>query len=289
MLVKINSIFQVVSRYGEDNFWKLLNCDFRHPVSPRVFANSRIGRLTISGMYNYFLQRNMLSFVNETIIDRPKSLNANIHTVYLIRVENMILDLRFFNPLVFKQLVFIQIMERFVRIEPDVFQNLKRLRKLEMNARHYCNPIRRHGIAWIRSINSDLNVNLSNKTDVLEHMVKRYFQLQLRVLYNKTVRDYFPDEDFCLYGQFPFGQLVVFTLNFESHVIKSLFIGSFDPNEWVGKLTCTFEWLIRYFPTILSYFDDSSTIINSSSSSPTCDFVKMQAKCDKWTFSKRIL
>ena len=76
----------------------------------------------------------------------------------------------------------------------------------------------KQGIKWIKYINHDVNVSL------LGANVSQYskpIRIFLNIKYESDIKirnwNTFPDEDFCIYVDFPFNQLVIVSINFYGH------------------------------------------------------------------------
>jgi hypothetical protein len=63
-----------------------------------------------------------------------------------------------------------------------------------------------------------------------------------KFLNDYKIRTNFPDEDFCLYQNFPFEQLIVSLYDLHNHL------------ELIDdSLTCTYLWLIQFYPIYANY------------------------------------
>lgn len=284
---RISSIFQnqFDSNKVKYSDLELIRCEYRNPICPLIFNNSYFDIFTISDLVNTFYKENILSF--HTIGD----LNSNINTVNLIRIIDINVDLKLFNPSVFRQTNKISIFSDSVQsIDANrLFTNLSSLRKLELTTKIFRKMSHKYGTEWIGEINKHLHVNMTefsaNYTrfkDAPRFLIMGYDGMML----DRRVLTSFPDADFCLYKQFPFDQLVIF------YEINSL--GLSNKNV---QLTCTYLWLVKYYQYYLGYFNDEYSfekyqllrILNSSSfkSLGKCEFSQRLSLCDKTTYIKK--
>jgi hypothetical protein len=112
---------------------------------------------------------------------------------------------------------------------------VKQLRQLDCESEHFRSLNHVAGIEWIRNINKDLNLNLSDARQIYENQLKISF---IFLAVTPSMADVFPDEDFCLYKDFPFNQLVILI---HGCISKSVLYADRQ------KLTCTYLWLIQRY------------------------------------------
>jgi hypothetical protein len=107
----------------------------------------------------------------------------------------------------------------------------------------------RNGIEWIKCMNVaafdmvDLDSAESN-SNALSLLELNAILIEMRAVFSYdenclTFEKRFPDEDFCLYQEFPFRQLIILT----DHIFFSVVQNKTD------KVTCTFMWLAKYYTT----------------------------------------
>lgn len=94
--------------------------------------------------------------------------------------------------------------------------------------------------------------------------------------YRESFANHFPDEDICLYKEFPFNQLVIL-------IDELLFLKNTD------NLTCTYLWIARFFSIYATFNDAEDAItylktLNMSTITESivdCDFERRLEKCSK--------
>lgn len=274
------SIFQIYTLLKPKS-WKIVLSEINKPICPLAFQNSFIQNLGISG-YISFMSRRTLTFTNDTFDD----LNAVIIDLS-ISVFDANIDFNFLNPSVFNRLEVIVLERKVNSIHPDLFNRLNLLRVLELNNEYFRSIMHNQGIEWIKSINKGLHVNFSNINNSIENITKtKYIALNCNSEYGLSISllDLFPEEDFCLYKEFPFNQLV--------YIIETC-----DIRLTRKRLPCTFLYLIQYYELFLPFFDgDSGFFIITNfytnleeykSISNYCNFEKMLHKCNKSEFKVR--
>lgn len=147
-----------------------------------------------------------MKFSNETFNDS----NPSIIGLQLFHSENIALDSTFLNPSVFKNLLFIQVKCSLSSISIELFTSLKNLYIIHFETIYFRKLIHRNGIEWIRGINRDLHVNLSNLNDIIGNYktIKHVFLTSSKGLHIEPMSVVFPEEDFCVYKEYPFDQMV---------------------------------------------------------------------------------
>ena len=208
---------------------------FRNPICPLAFKNVFLINFLINGFNTYFSQR-LLRFTNDTFED----LNSFVF-VLQISISNVELNLEFLNPSVFEKLKVIIAYGKIKSIDPNVFVALTKLTKITFESDYVKGLMHdKRGIEWIKNINKQIIVNLSNQTEMNQNLksVKYLYLSCLNMIRTTHPSDIFPEEDFCLYKDFPFKQLVLLvqTCITEAH---------FD--YFRQKLSCTYLWLIQYY------------------------------------------
>ena len=151
-----------------------------------------------------------------------------------------------------------------------------------------------NGIEWIKNYNKDINYDLDNfsnqsidyLTDNIKYIDHNCFKSN--GLYSPPLTDIFPDEDFCLYKDFPINQLIAV---FENCPEKEMF----EYRNTI-KITCTYLWITRsykvliktYNPGMLVY-DIMNMLFNSNDykSISKCNFESRLELCNKSNFQAK--
>ena len=210
-----------------DIYYSKLTC-------PYVFMNTKLTRLTLNQISNSLLLKNQLEFidVNETSdfdLDNQDLFYLNIAITY----EK--LSLKILNKYVFKYLKRLIIIGIVYDIETDLFKNFKYLNFFSINFDNMKQLLENNN-KWMKHINSHVNVNLSDITDVNKNINKMLiFEIIQKngnvgsfSAFNKAYT--YPDEDFCLFEHFPHEKLVY----------------PFIVSGAILECSCTIYWLIKY-------------------------------------------
>ena len=282
----VMSIFQLKSRLIKTDFVFVIESgEFKTALCPLVFRNIYISRFMILGMVDSFYKKNVLKFTDDKFHD----IHSTIEHLSLQRVENINLNLELLNPYVFSKLVQILILGAVKTVDRHLFRNLASLRSISFHSVHFRKLIHRNGIDWIKEINEEKQYNLTeDKIEEYEDAfamenTARYIEIHDYIYFtNEPLFQVFPDEDFCVYEDFPFEQLVLIFHQFEIKFIKT------------EEFTCTYLWLIQYldfYYGIYKYFPDDfysryitmKTIIESKSfiERSKCNFKRRLELCNK--------
>ena len=237
----ISSLFQI-QRLDAKTWITMFHSEFKTTLCPLLFKNSDIKNVYFIGLVDSYYKRNILTIENRTFDD----LNSTILNLCIMKAEKINIDSNLLNPSVFQHLIYIYLSGSFNNIDGNSLNLLKELNEICIAKKNFRDIIHKNGIKWIRDLNAHLDVNLSN----FEELKKDYHQrreIQIGVFNSKTeIRSskLFPDEDFCLYKEFPFNQLVILMEYAYDHKIFALL----DSNR---HYTCSYLWLTQYFDRFL--------------------------------------
>ena len=213
----------------------IISSDLKQPLCPLVFNDSWIDMLQLIGLVDSFYKYNVLSFSNHTF----KNFTSSVKRLELDKVENINLDFNLLNPEVFNNITTIHIFGSINRIEESIFKPFQWLYSISFKTNYFRKMIHINGINWIKAINSNISVDLSNVTN-LWYNYKSIKIINLDCFYysqEENLAMVFPDEDFCLYVDYPFEQFVVLIQTCGPNVYQ------FIPIDY----SCTFLWLSQYY------------------------------------------
>ena len=257
----------------------LVDSQFKTTLCPLVFMYSNISTLFITGLADTFYKTNILTFENRTFED----LNSNIKELYFLKIENINIDSNLLEPSVFQNLRIILFIGSVKMIDGNSFNRLPSLYEIELEKEYYRDIIHKNGIKWIRNLNSNLDVNLSNFTETLNKYYRTKFIQIVSSGFSTEIRlsKLFPEKDFCLYKDYPFNQLVIlFESAYDERVLALL--------NSTTYYTCTYLWLAQYFDLILKIVNINSfkMVVRSKQfkSMSTCNFQYKLSLCDKSTY-----
>ena len=226
----------------------LFHSEFKTTVCPLVFKNSHLEEFYVIGLADTFYKRNILTIENSTFDD----LNSEINYLSIEKAEKINIDFNLLNPSVFQDLVTIYLSGSFNKIDGNSLNALKQLSIIQIVKRNYRDIIHKNGIKWIRDLNADVYVNLTNIINVEElkenyeistHIKIGFFDSKTEMRLSKL----FPDEDFCLYKDFPFNQLVILMEHIDKDIVKE----KLTLLNSTIHYTCSYLWLAQYFHLFL--------------------------------------
>ena len=216
---------------------------FKSTICPLMFNNSLIYNLNFISLVDTFYKRNILTFENQIF----NNLNSTIKYIS-IHAENVNIDSSLLHPSVFKRTVEFHLYGKLNRIDEGSIGALKSLNRIIFSKEYFRDMIHKNGIKWISGFNPNLRVNLSNLKDIQNKYGYRKKLFAECTSYIPEIRlsKVFPDEDFCLYKDFPFNQLVILSEFVEREKVYKLFNSSTSRDY-----TCTYLWLAQYFEKFL--------------------------------------
>lgn len=247
-----------------------------HPICPLVFRNALLSVLNINYLIDSYFFKNLIKFENSSLIS---DLNCSIGYLYLNDIYEIDVDSNLLNERVFKKTSTF-VFRGWVRsISEDAFVRLETLSAIKLHPVYGIEMLRRYGIKWIRAINSNVSVNLSNarefrsnenrlKTIDFYHTLNS--EMDVRILSGR-------DEDFCLFSAHPFRQLVVFTMS------ELVYYKNYN-----FTFSCTFLWLFKYYREIdrfrtsyqKVYPEDIKKMLQKANFTE-CQFAKRLERCKK--------
>ena len=274
------SIFQFFTKL-RNNGLQIYLTESNSRICPLVFKNFETPQLNLIGE-NSFFSKKTLSFSNESFPD----LNSTINWLF-IYIENFDLDTNFLHPDVFKHLKLILVDGKVRKIHPEIFTKLSNINSIYLNNRYLKNLMHTNGIEWIRNYNKNVSIDIeTNQIHGYSKNNAKYIYLDCFNSYRSNpVTDLFPDEDFCLYKDFPINNLV---LIFENCPIELEV-----HNE---KFSCTYLWLTRSYNLSIDLFEPSShnyrimsLLLSSDSykSRSMCNFTSRLKLCNKSNFQPK--
>lgn len=291
---RIMSIFQIRPRLA-DIF--LSDVDFPQTVCPLVFANTLVSRLTILGLMQTFYRTSVLRFENRTLFDGFRS---NIGAI-ILDVQNIKLDSSLLNPLVFQSTQVVYVRGFVSQLNGDFFREMSALKMINFQSIYFHKMIHKvGGIEWSKQINRHINVtNFSDPNSFDSSFLNdNGFLIQISCepfAEEFTIANVFPNEDICIYRDFPFRQLAILIRICKQAVTASLMSNN---NR---EFSCTYLWLIQYFERFAQVMNSSQgieltdsffdTLVSQSEEyrarRDTCEFTRRLAICDKSHFATR--
>lgn len=243
-----------------------------HPICPLFFRNALIFQLSIQYLVKSYYMKNVIMFSNYSNTSSSPSLNSFITHLEIDQGYGIDLDSKLLNPEIFARTNYFTFTSHINLIEEDVFRPFT-FEGIYFYSDNFIQLVRRQGIGWTKSINSNIRVDLSNLT--AELVVEKYPHRSVRVGLIAT-RDNFlgfeqhpiKDADFCLFHDFPFEQLVFF--------MGDLPLDIRHP-ENKSSISCISVWLYQY-----------NSIVFSGEISSSFDHQKLKLLIEECKFEERL-
>lgn len=226
------------------------------PICPLIFRNVSITILYFYNLVNTFYKSNVPKFLpmprKHELDNQMKNTVQGIKELKIHDFYMSHLDATLLSPHVFSEIWYLGLFGEIRSIERGLFTRFKRIRILGVLLKNFRRLCLNGGIAWMSDLNPDLNFDLPNLdwTHLMEQLGENK-SVNIRITSWSDVKssqyefsgqfeiepsNVFPDEDFCVYRDFPFHQLVQVTFDYYTNVIK--------------YESCTVAWLIRYYEII---------------------------------------
>jgi hypothetical protein len=204
---------------------------YTNKICSYVFTNTNLEHLYLSDISNSLIFVNRLEFL--VIINETKGENMLKFLVLSMYCET--LSVTNLNPFAFKHLEYLLIQRNLEHFEEVLFENFKEIKFISIKSDEIVNFFHR-GTKWLNSINKKLNVNLS-KIDELSQNISKLVSVEFNVLGFLVFNKYytFPNEDICLFKDFPHSQLVLPLIIFDA--------SRFEYTD----CTCSLVWLQQYY------------------------------------------
>ena len=280
-LTNPRSIFQLFTKVSK--ILELNSPESNTKICPLVFKDIEINKLLIDGE-NSYLSKRRLSFLPQTFDD----LNTTIYNLF-INVNNVNLDFELLHPSVFKNLKEIFVESKIDKIDANLFVSLKNVDKIYLTLEYMRSLMHTNGIEWIKNINRDVDCNLTNKSQLLEFSdrIKMINHNPDNTDISPSLPDVFPDEDFCLYKDFPINQLVFVVKQHFS--LKDLGL-NYSKKEEFG---CTYIWITRHYKQLVEIIPTETILYGlikrllDSDDYKSCKFDERLKRCNKTDFNRR--
>ena len=211
------------------------NVFYNNQICPYVFMNTKLEQLFLIEISNSLIFKNRVEFLN---INKTKDLDLNVKSLVFV-IFTMYCDsitITNLNPFLFKTLEFLIIKGNLEYIDEHLFENFHEISYIAIRSDVLKNFFHR-GTKWINSLNKNLNVSL-NVQFQFKHNIQRLVSIEFDVinwfLFNKYYT--FPNEDICLFKDFPHSQLVLPLIVFNP--LK------FNNEE---ECSCTMIWLVQNY------------------------------------------
>ena len=253
----------------------------RNKLCPYLFHYSQLISLTVFSHTNSFIKKNMFNFleINETLGEK---IHLNEFRYFFIYMKFDTLNDKIINKYVFKKIEQIRVYGYVLNIQYDLFKNLNNVNAIIINTLKI-RTLFHNGNDWlgfIRYSYKSISLNAKrNEPELLLILANRYVPDTLTDLYG------YPDEDFCLFSQFPHDKLVYPLIQ--------------PGDNALINCSCTLLYLIKdtysfvYIDNIIEQIISSGEFVNIANfyckqdllKKHACNFSTRLSKCNKSNFS----
>jgi hypothetical protein len=203
--------------------------NYENKICPYVFDRTQLEYLEFFQITNSLIFMNRLEFLSIN-----QSTNE-IQTDSLWRLKLSVafekISLRNVDKHAFKSLTHLILSGYVDDIDGEIFMYLKKIRLIQIAIENFSQFFHASATRWMSHLNSNLNINVNNPIDVgmnVKSIIAVEFLDEAQSL-KKSYR--YPDEDICLFRQFPHTRLVVPVIVLD---------------EAIEKCSCTLLWLLQY-------------------------------------------
>ena len=264
---------------------------FSSNTCPLIFSNIKLNFINFNQISDSFVEKNIFGFQNISE-DLLKKLNSSIYQLN-IKFYHTDLKSNLLNNYVFFNLTVLDLNGQIKQIQQDLFKYFINIRFIRFRMQNIQHILVRNN-KWLDSLNSDLNIDINNETQINDNG-NRFITLVLyQTFYNVTLYDY-PEKDFCYFKDFPHKRLVLPKLrpNYktscsctEIYMIKYSYLFSRAMNRYLDSLSGQY-YLSQYFVETLNDFKFTHCINTSFQETITnCNFNKRLILCNIKTKEK---
>lgn len=210
-------------------------------ICPLIFQNLSIDMLLFRPLIDTFYLSTKTVY---DILPDSKDLNVQINGLVFRDCVRIKLNKQLLNIHLFKNIVTLEILGNIELIEDNLFKSFKKIKTINFDGQNFRQQAHRTQLKWVKSINSNIQIDPKNLTQMYQnlHLLRRinlffkdpayfdYENFHRSIDLNNT----FPEEDFCLYKDLPFDQMVFFVFD-EFHYDAIIY----------PPMTCTLVWLVH--------------------------------------------
>ena len=214
--------------FGSSNYYSTNTC-------PYVFLSNKLTEVTLAEISNSLILKNQLGFIDADEPDSNSSLyNRNLYYLNMGFAYEA-LSTKNLNKIAFKHVKHLYLWGIVTEIQADLFSNFKNINYVSLTFDNL-RQLLHNSHKWLSSFNSDVKVDLNNSLEIGKYldrtMVVQIFQKNgnngSHTTFNRAYT--FPDEDLCLFKDFP-----------HEHLVHPILVSGA-----LTQCTCTLVWLIKY-------------------------------------------
>lgn len=258
-------------------------CAFSSPMCPSIFKNADLDQIAFTTYLPRFVSTNY-------------TVDASFKTLIIKDVTKLDLNPQLLNVNLFYNTTNIQIVScSLYNIDQDLFKSFPNVRVLELNLINLRGFLHSKGLSWTNSMNSNIFITSSNTTldtkqaKVVRFSGKRTYKVNGWVesfnnynfnhVYDVKFFPYldynFPDEDLCLFKQFPYEKMMAADVRISANCTCTL-LWLFDQARYLKYMNIS-EISSRDFFSLVSCPESGDKYSKFYSS---CQFDNLLTKCD---------
>lgn len=250
------------------------------PICALFFKQAYVRSFYFFYLSDSFLKKNSISFTSPNETDfGSEDLDSNIKQFSVLESYYLHINWKLVNPLIFSKTEYFMFRYHVDSIQNDVFKPFYNIRKLSFDPLNLMNVVRKQGIEWLKSVNSDLNVDLEDKYDLKENekrIVNINVGFNVYFLINSK-KNLAYESDFCLFVDYPFDQLV--------------FLGEiYDERNREKNFSCTEMWLYQHYSATRYFLKYSKSFVRRLRvlKFENCNFKKRISICNRTNFHTQL-
>ena len=139
-----------------------------YPICSLFFRNINNNQFSISSMFNSYYLKNTISFIDPTKLEMDFSdFNCSLNSFQIIDSYGLNIDSQLLNSNIFAKTQYLNFESHINSIQNDVFKTFKMIISIKFDSNYLIQLIRKQGIEWIKNIDSDIDVNITNDTSIV--------------------------------------------------------------------------------------------------------------------------
>ena len=268
-------------------FFTLMVTKAKYPefLCPNIFHMSSLIKLTLNDISNSLLFKNRINILEYSFSDEKKSSLQYLE----INFYNEELNTRLLSKQMFINVKNIWLMGKIERLEVNVFDGFE-LKRLKFSLENLKDFFHSTSKSWT----TFLNKNTKNNSNIYSNFLLVSFDFPKR--FGSFNEEYtYPDEDFCLFAEYPNDRLVFYHI-VSNEILECSCTQRFlmRKNEmikdqlWSNKLIERNEYSFYYNYVFISNFNSTYEYCRSDFYNTTpsfkCDFTKMASLCNQINF-----
>ena len=128
-------------------------------------------------MSDSYYKKNVLQFSKTMSQSDLNKTNSTIKYLKFINSYHLNIDDTLLDKHVFRNMTYLYLYSNINSIQTNLFGSFENLKEIYFHVNEFMNLVRRQGIDWMKSMNSDLSVNISDSKEVSK------YSFRIKVIY----------------------------------------------------------------------------------------------------------